>query len=550
MRALSFIFAISLTTVACPQGLPTPVQFNVAPSYKVGAGPVSVVAADFNGDGKMDLATANSAANSVSILLGKGDGSFGSSNDYPVGRSPSSVAVADFNADGWRDLVTANRSEGTVSVLINNGNGTFRAGTPYKVGTSPIFAVAGKLGRESGVGIVALNTGDSTISVIQDGGIGTGVTVTNYDVGGYRATSLALADFDQDATIDIAVITAYHPGATRVFLNRGDGKFDTPIDSRSGSFSSSVAIGDFNRDAKMDLVTADSGGTTVLMGNGNGTFTRLTNYVTLGRVIAVAVGDFNGDGDLDHIALNTTFLTNDNLVTVLLANGDGTFTRTSDYAVGKVASSIAIADFNNDGKLDIAVADSADNSVSVLLGNGDGTFAAPANFALTSASSILGPQKELFAGGDINGDGFPDLIVANGSAGTVSVMANTGQGSFREVNYFKSIPATSIAASDLSGDGKLDLVIGSSNSKTVTVMLGNNDGTFNTGDVYYLTNYPGFIAMGDLDGDGTKDLVIANSGTNTVSILLGAGDGSFSARQRLCGWCRSNLNGDRRPQQR
>src|SRR5438034_1418988 len=106
------------------QFIPQPVEFNVAPYYKVGPGPVSIVAADFNGDGKMDLATANSAGSSVSILFGNGDGSFSPAVDYRSGRNPSSLAVADFNGDGEPDLVVANAGDSTVSFLINNGNGT------------------------------------------------------------------------------------------------------------------------------------------------------------------------------------------------------------------------------------------------------------------------------------------------------------------------------------------------------------------------------------------------------------------------------------------
>src|SRR6185312_13752849 len=116
-----------------------------------------------------------------------------------------------------------------------------------------------------------------------------------------------------------------------------------------------------------------------------------------------------------------TFQTNDSMATVFLGNGDGTFVKGGDYAVGASPNSVVVTDFDNDGKLDLATANSADNTVTVLLGNGDGTFAAPVNFALVR-TGFISPQKELFAGGDINGDGFPDLIVANGPAGTVSVM--------------------------------------------------------------------------------------------------------------------------------
>ena len=286
----------------------------------------------------------------------------------------------------------------------------------------------------------------------------------------------------------------------------------------------SVATGDFNGDAKLDLVVANSGSSnnvSVFLGNGDGTFQSAVDYVAGSVPYAVAVGDFNGDGKLDLVVANT----DSNNVSILLGHGDGTFQPALDYSVGSDPRSVAVGDFNGDGKLDLVVGNSFSSDVSVLLGNGDGTFQ-------TALNNATGFSPLSVAVGDFDGDGRLDLAVVNFAA-NVSVLLGNGDGTFQAaVNYSDGSLPVSVAVGDFNGDGKLDLAVanvaaGNVGPGSVSVLLGNGDGTFQTAVDYSVGSNPNFAAVGDFNGDGTLDLVVANTTSNNVSILLGNDDGTF-----------------------
>jgi len=234
--------------------------------------------------------------------------------------------------------------------------------------------------------------------------------------------------------------------------------------------------------------------------------------------ISVAVGDFNGDGKPD-LAVASGFTNN---VSILLGNGDGTFAAAVNYAVGSNSQSITVGDFNGDGKPDLAVTNFGTNNVSILLGNGDGTFAAAVNYA-------AGVAPYSVAVGDFNGDGKPDLVVAN-VGGNVSVLLGNGDGTFAAaVSYAAGAVPVFVAVGDFNGDGKLDLVVANQNSNNVSILLGNGDGTFAAAVNYAVANVSYSVAVGDFNGDGKLDLAVTDNNSHSVSILLGNGDGTFAA---------------------
>ena len=276
---------------------------------------------------------------------------------------------------------------------------------------------------------------------------------------------------------------------------------------------------------------------------------RSTDFATGGEgPQAVAVGDFNGDGTLDLVVANFS----GSSVSVLLGNGDGTFQPAVSYSaaannLGNNPYSVAVGDFNGDGIPDLAVANEISNNVSVLLGNGDGTFQ-------NAVNSAVGTNPQSVTVGDFNGDGFLDLAVANSGSNSVSVLLGNGDGTFQTaVNYAlgTNTSPSSVTVGDFNGDGILDLAVADFGTNTVSVLLGKGDGTFEAAVNYAVDVNPISVTAADFNGDGKLDLAVANNGGNGyVSVLLGNGDGTFkkavnyAAGSTLYTLAAGDLNGD------
>jgi hypothetical protein len=526
----------------------SPALFIMAPSYAAGANPVSVAVADFNGDGHPDLVLANNTTpGTVSVLLGNGDGTFQAAQSYAAGANPVSVAVGDFNGDGHSDVVVANYA-GTVSLLLGNGDGTFQA-----VQTIVALSAGGQVvvGDFNGDGhpdlAVTSDAAQGTVSILLGNGDGTFQPPQSYAAGSFPL-AVAVADFNRDGLLDLAVTNNSVPfagGTVSILLGNGDGTFQSPQSYATGANPFSVAVGDFNGDGAPDLAVADyyDNKVNVLLGNGDGTFQAATPYAigapnALGsQNSALAVGDFNADGHLDLSVITAGSAT----VVILLGNGDGTFhaALANPTAIGSNLSALAVGDFNGDGHPDLAVANNRDGTVSILLGNGDTTFRA-------AESYLAGPFPSSIAVGDFNGDRHLDLVVANSTAGsvsmgTVSVLLGNGHGTFGAArSYAAGINPVSVAVGDFNGDGYLDIAVANAvNSlpSTVSVLLGNGDGTFQAAQGYAAGTDPRSVVVGDFNGDGILDLAVADAGTfpnytdRGVMVLLNNGDGTFQAGQ-------------------
>lgn len=245
---------------------------------------------------------------------------------------------------------------------------------------------------------------------------------------------------------------------------------------------------------------------------------------------AVAVADVNGDGKPDIVAANclggSCSFQEEGTVSVFLGNGDGTFQNAVTYpSGGDLPTSVAVADVNGDGKPDILVANQS-YGINMLLGNGDGTFQ-----PVVSVAGIASPQQVLVA--DVNHDGKPDVVVL---AGSVEVLLGNGDGTFLPVvSYSTCCLASSLAMADVNGDGKLDLLVSYWDAGWVGIQLGNGDGTFQSETLIPAGVQPSWLAAADVNGDGHIDLVATNlclggcNGSGTVSVLLGNGDGTFQA---------------------
>jgi hypothetical protein len=381
--------------------------------------PNSVVTVDFNKDGKQDIATANSRSNTVSVLLGKGDGTFQGHVDYGTGGSPQSVAVGDFNGDGKLDLAVANSATNTVSILLGNGDGTFQGHVDYGTGSGPTSVAAGDFNRDGNLDLAV--TG-GTVSVLLGNGDGTFQAHADYGtVNG--PNSMAVGDFNWDGNLDLVVVNIY--GSTvSVLLGNGDGSFRAQVDYETAYEPASVAVGDFNGDGKLDLAVASVGlsQVSVLLGNGDGSFQAHVEYATGFAPWSVVLGDFNGDGKVDLAVSNV----GDNTASVLLGKGDGTFLSHEDYATGSFPYSIAVGDFNGDGRLNFVTGNDGDNTVSVFL--------RATTTAMVSPSSLS----------------FADQLVTMSSAPQTVTLTNTGKAKLIII----SIVVTGTDAGDFSQKNK------------------------------------------------------------------------------------------------
>ncbi len=334
--------------------------------YPVGLSPSDVVAADFNGDGIPDLAVVNSGDDSLSILLGQGDGTFVPAGVYATGLMPDSIAVGDFNGDGIPDLVVANHDSNTLTVYLGQGDGSFQAAGTYESTLFPSSVIVGDFNGDGNLDLVTANSGTATVAVL---------------------------------------------------LGNGDGTFQPPQYQIAGSYPVFVAAADLNGDGNLDLVTANPTNNTIsiLLGNGDGTFQTATVLRALGGPVAMLIADLNGDGQPDLVLANQT----GNNVSVLLGNGDGTFQAAVNYAAGTGPVAVQLGDVTGDGLPDLIVLDQAENSVRILPGNGDGTFQASLKFA-------LGTSPTAVALGDFDQDGNLDLAVTDRDANDVAILLNAG----------------------------------------------------------------------------------------------------------------------------
>jgi RHS repeat-associated protein len=342
---------ISKSTPPDPNGS----LFTQGTSYDLLSGTSAFALGDVDGDQTIDLIVTNSGDRSVSVLLGKGNGTFDVSTqaEYGVIDRPSAVTIGDLNGDGKVDLVTTNTSNNSVSVLLGNGDGTFAAATRYGAGPRP--------------------------------------------------KSLALGDLDKDGDLDIAIANQTS-GTVSILNGNGNGTFAAPVAFNAGAGAAQVNIADLDQDGNLDLVTMNTtdSNIAVLLGLGNGSFDVPATIALADAPSAMAVADIDGDGKLD-IVVATDADNVDNLF-VLQGQGDGNFVSGAAYELGGVAISLALADVNQDKQLDIIIGSGYGVSgVVTLPGRGDGTFG-------TALLSDIGENPQFVAVADLDDDKDLDLV--------------------------------------------------------------------------------------------------------------------------------------------
>lgn len=352
----------------------------------VGLNPGKVVVADFNGDGKADLAVVNQNqpdtacytpeygnVGTISILLGNGDGTFTNRStlcflqlglgDYA---GPQLVA-GDFNGDGKTDLAASVIAEGLLSfaVFLGNGDGTFASSGTFGSFDGIGEMISADFNRDGNLDLASPATVLDYTAIFTFLGNGDGTFACCSGYGYLPGGSLAAGDFNNDGILDLAVIGGQVP--VTILLANGDGSFHPAAaqPSLTAVDPVSVTAGDFNGDGILDLAIADAGSPvlTILKGKGDGTFTQVSGEPSLpGTSNFVTTADLNGDGKLDLVFSSTA-----NTISIFLGNGDATFQPWLTEAMDYAPYGIAVGDFNGDGRLDLAVTNSSDNTVSILL---------------------------------------------------------------------------------------------------------------------------------------------------------------------------------------
>ena len=341
------------------------------------------------------------------------------------------------------------------------------------------------------------------------------VLLTDQDIGaGNDPVAMVTGYFNGDGHLDLAVANESVNTVT-LLLGNGDGTF-TPGGTLITSSPSAMATGDFNGDGHTDLIVANSADSTltVFLGDGKGGFTAANVISSIGAVdpISVAVGDFDGDGRLDLAVTNFTM----NTISIFLGNGDGTFRITSTPALKLSGPAfIVAADFNGDGTLDLAIANSNNGTVTIATGKGDGTF------NTTAATLSTGTTPSWLAAADFNADGKQDLVVANRGVNYVTVFLGNGTGSFQAgVDYAAGTGPDSVAIGDINGDGILDLVVANGGSNNVSVLLGSTGGVFGTQTPVATNTGSGSVVIGDFNNNGKLDVAVTDSAANLISVLM------------------------------
>jgi hypothetical protein len=503
------------------------ITFGAPAAFPLGTYPKAIATGDLNGDGKPDMAVARVGGSTVSILLGNGAGGFSFGTTQSVGGSPDSLAAGDFDRDSHPDLAVANFDNDNVSILLGTGDGGFTRAATVTAGDGPESVATTDLNRDGKQDLVVANYIADNVSVRLGDGAGSFSAGTTFTVGTHPGW-LVVGDLDRNSRPDLAIGNVTSNDVS-IRLGNGDGTFSLAATLTAGDTPEVSAVADLNRDGNQDLVIPNSGSSdiSVRLGTGTGTFTNgATVTVAGGQPQCVAVGDIDRDGAMD-LAIASASPAN---AYIYRGDGAGGFSAAATLSSGTGLPIVftVLADFDCDGRSDLAATgwDAVVGRVFVFR-NATAVSTATAFGAARDVPAADGVRR--IASGDFNSDGRLDMVIANGSADTLSVRLGDGAGGFTN-GTTSTVGATPIdlATADFDRDGDIDVAAANANSDNVSIRLGNGSGGFSNATTLGVGDWPQSLATADFDRDGTVDLAVANLSGDSVSIRLGNGSGGFS----------------------
>jgi uncharacterized protein (TIGR03437 family) len=537
---------------------------------RLGTSSRNPIAGDLVGDGSVaGIGSATSNGNKAYIAIANADGTLRSQTTIDISVNAVGYLIADLNADQKKDLVVAKfgnggSDKGGVIVYLGNGNGTFQPPVAYPAGEGVQSVTAFDFNADGKIDLAAGSYFTNDVAILIGNGNGGFAAPVKYAIG-ESVFSVAVGDFNRDGTADL-VVGSYNngvqvpTGGVWILIGNSGGTFQAARNVMTNVVARGVATGDFNKDAKPDVVVIDWANHTasVMLGDGAGAFPTVNRYQsTAGTPFAV---DLDGDGNLDVVvgAGHPDALTAnagirgagaEEDITVLFGKGDGTLLGAATAAVGKTPTGIGAGDFNGDGKMDFAVVSNVSKEIWVFLGKGSGLFQAPTLVTIAGATPLA------VAAGDVNGDGRADLMVTDTAVSKIHVLFGNANGTFGAPgSYAVGGNPGSVVAVDLNGDQKLDLAVASSAAPAgVNVLLNNGSGVFGAAQTLAAGVAPMAIAAADFNKDGKPDLVAVDAGTG-IQVLLGNGNGTFQAAVQFAGLgsnpsliATGDLNGDGSP---
>ena len=495
----------------------------------VGDQPAELVTADFNLDGDSDLAVANGGTDDVFVLLGAGDGSFGAPIVLPVGDGPRPLVSADVDGDDIPDLVVGNSGSlgNSTTVLLGDGRGGFAPSATVVTGRGPSDIAVADLDGDGIQDLVVTNEIDDDLSVLLGLGGGAFAPPVKYETD-ESPSALAIADFDADGNLDLAITCGLiSVESLHIRYGLGDGSFG-PANFITAKFNVDVVATDIDGDADTDLLVATWANKLQVIRNDGGRAFSLLATIPVGYdTVSLCCGDLDGDGELDVVAPHPAI----GDVAVLRGLGDGAFEQqtTQPYWTGG-PKNMRLVDTGNDGLLDVVTINESGQSIVivVLRGLAGGGFAPP-------VASLTSKHGTALSMGDVDGDGFVDAAIASANENSVQIYLGAGDGSFVAGQDLPVPDAAGCLLVDLDGDTDLDLATVLRNSDAVRLYRKSGAGAFSLIVTKSVGDYPTGLGAGDLNGDGNTDLVVVHP-LLPMDLILSTGPGTWAPASAIAGY--------------